>query len=89
MHGRLIMLVRELKLYFPMVSLGWYGTHNKTTSANSILFQLVTHEIIISLLMKLQGTLKLCRLAKEVAGSVNVKRKERGLLPRAVSFLDF
>ncbi|GAA0172268.1 hypothetical protein LIER_26121 [Lithospermum erythrorhizon] len=30
------------------------------------------------------GTLKLCRLAKEVAGSVNVKRKAKGLLPRAV-----
>ncbi|KAL8522940.1 hypothetical protein ACS0TY_013044 [Phlomoides rotata] len=29
------------------------------------------------------GTLKLCRLAKELAGDVNIKRKARGLLPRA------
>lgn len=61
-------------------------------SVVSNLFHVVScdiYEILISILMKPQGTLKLCRLAKEVAGSVNVKRKEKGLLPRAVSFLDF
>lgn len=31
--------------------------------------------------------MKLSRLAKELAGDVNIKRKTRGLLPRAVSFL--
>lgn len=36
---------------------------------------------------KLQGTLKLSRLAKELAGDVNVKRRAKGLLPRPVSFL--
>lgn len=30
--------------------------------------------------------MKLSRLAKELAGGVNVKRKARGLLPRPVSF---
>lgn len=31
--------------------------------------------------------MKLGRLAKELAGGVNVKRRAKGLLPRAVSFL--
>lgn len=30
--------------------------------------------------------MKLSRLAKELAGGVNIKRKSKGLLPRPVSF---
>lgn len=36
---------------------------------------------------EIQGTMKLSRFAKSLAASVNVKRREKGLLPRAVGFL--
>jgi mitochondrial GTPase 1 len=39
-----------------------------------------------TIFFKLQGTMKLGRLAKELAGGVNVKRRAKGLLPRPVSF---
>lgn len=35
--------------------------------------------------MQVQGSMKLGRLAKEMAASVNVKRRAKGLLPRAVT----
>lgn len=34
--------------------------------------------------LSVQGTMKLGRLAKELAADVNVKRRAKGLLPRAV-----
>lgn len=36
---------------------------------------------------EIQGTMKLSRFAKSLAASVNVKRREKGLLPRPVGFL--
>lgn len=77
-----------IKVVFSNGQLGMVLT-TVSLSENSILFHLVTYMILIFLVLILQGALKLIRLAKEVAGSVNIKRKERGLLPRAVSFLDF
>lgn len=35
---------------------------------------------------QIQGTMKLGRLAKALASGVNVKRRDKGLLPRPVSF---
>lgn len=40
-----------------------------------------------TIIWELQGTMKLNRLAKALAGGVNIKRKAKGLLPRPVSFL--
>lgn len=39
----------------------------------------------MDVLWKVQGSMKLGRLAKSVAAEVNVKRRARGLLPRPVS----
>lgn len=38
-------------------------------------------------MLHVQGTMKLGRLVKELAADVNVKRRAKGLLPRAVSCL--
>lgn len=37
-------------------------------------------------MLRVQGTMKLGRLAKELAADVNVKRRSKGLLPRAVGY---
>lgn len=36
---------------------------------------------------KIQGTMKLSRFAKSLVASVNVKRRDKGLLSRPVGFL--
>lgn len=45
------------------------------------------YNLLIHVLDKFQGALKLGRLAKALAGTVNIKRKAKGLLPRPVSLL--
>lgn len=40
---------------------------------------------MITLMWQVQGAMKLGRLAKALAADVNVRRRAKGLLPRAVS----
>lgn len=84
MLGQHILLGMEQKLSSPMDSLEWYP--NKTFSPEFSMFW----RLIFSMsdpMLYVQGTMKLGRLAKELAADVNVKRRAKGLLPRPVGCL--
>lgn len=84
MLGQLIMQGRERRLSLQMGNSEWYHKMLFRFLHNSL-----AHWEVVTLTWHVQGTMKLSRLAKSLAADVNVKRKSKGLLPRAVSCYNF
>jgi len=83
MLGQSILLGMEQRLSSPMGSLEWLVSKQDLFSSTSPCSQDPLFNISDPMLY-VQGTLKLGRLAKELAADVNVKRRAKGLLPRPV-----